>query len=121
MRIRNILWLLAIVAVSPLLMAPGEDECPACLNTWTGTGKAQVSSVYVVRVEKQQPYWCELLVLDGKAALDVFGRHLTNVRCKMNGESTVCTFEATADDVVELEVSGMGEGATYKVFFDYGN
>ena len=121
MQTQKLTLLLATVVVSPLLMAPGEDACPACLGRWEGAVEEDLSNIFMVRVEPNQSYWSKLSVYNGKADLDVVGSPVVNMHCKPDDTGTMCIFDAKADGVVELEVIGVLGPAAYGLFFDYSN
>jgi hypothetical protein len=108
--------LLAVVLAAPLLMAPDQPTCHVCtiVSHWDGSVAANQVAAHFDGIHESVEYRVELL--PSKAAtLDVSGP-ISGLSCESSGLDRICSFVATADGTLKLEVTGGSQGADYDLF-----
>lgn len=106
--------LIASMLFAPLLMAPGEPTCPACVVVLSGTLQLQELDTATEPVEDGTSYEALVEWTSGGAVLTV-GGDVTNVSCAGDDDYDYCTFDAAADGDVVLKVTSTDDDTDFEL------
>jgi hypothetical protein len=115
-RTRTVL-VLSTLGLAPLLMAPGNTPCGACVQEWLN---GQIGAQQVIMHQpddsliENEFYRVELWTNSGaQIDLDVSSEDIVGLDCDTETNYEGCTFTATGDGTVKLFLTGGQTSGTY--------